>query len=197
MKMRKDTAVRQKEIVQVARKLITQYGSENVTVRKIAAEIGVSEGAIYRHFRSKREILSIMIDDVEDTLVGDIAIYQDQIISSRSGLEEALLNQITVIEQRKGVSFQVIAEIISLGDKRLNKKAYLVICRYLEILQTIISNCINSGVVKPAVDPAAAARMYFSLTQGLVNVWALSGYQTNLFKEYQDMLRFYLDAIAK
>jgi hypothetical protein len=32
-------------------KLIIEYGSENVTVRRIAKEIGVS-GAIYRHFRA-------------------------------------------------------------------------------------------------------------------------------------------------
>ena len=50
MQKRKDTLLRQKEIVLAARKLIVKYGSEHVTVRKMAQEIGVSEGAISHPF---------------------------------------------------------------------------------------------------------------------------------------------------
>jgi len=53
MQKRKETAVRQKEIISAARKLIVKYGSEHVTVKRMANEIGVSEAAIYRHFKSK------------------------------------------------------------------------------------------------------------------------------------------------
>jgi len=41
MQKRKDTLVRQKEIVSAARKIIVKNGSEHVTVRKIAREIGI------------------------------------------------------------------------------------------------------------------------------------------------------------
>ena len=60
------------EIVTAVRKLIIIYGSENVTIKKIAQEIGISEAAIYRHFNSKKDILSFLIDDLEATLIGDI-----------------------------------------------------------------------------------------------------------------------------
>ncbi len=69
---RENTQVRRKQIVAAARKLIVKYGSEHITVRRIAKEIGVSEGAIYRHFKSKTDVLSLMVDDIEETLIGDV-----------------------------------------------------------------------------------------------------------------------------
>jgi AcrR family transcriptional regulator len=62
MQQRKQTEVRQKEIGMTARKLIVTLGSDNVTVRKIAHEIGVSEGAIYKHFENKKDMLFLLVD---------------------------------------------------------------------------------------------------------------------------------------
>lgn len=119
---RENTQVRQKQIVSAARRLIVKYGSEHVTVRRMAKEIGVSEGAIYRHFKSKSDVLSFLIDDIEETLIGDIEKNFSKELNSLEILENIIIDHISSIQQRKGVSFQVIAEIISLGDKKLNKK---------------------------------------------------------------------------
>jgi hypothetical protein len=69
---RQSTLLRRTQIIETLRKMIIKYGSEHVTVRKLTQEIGVSEGAIYRHFKSKREILLFLINDIEEDLVGGI-----------------------------------------------------------------------------------------------------------------------------
>ena len=69
---RQNTVLRRKQIVETLRKIIIKYGSEHVTVQKLAEEIGVSPGALYRHFKSKREILLFLVDDIEENLNGDI-----------------------------------------------------------------------------------------------------------------------------
>src|SRR4030042_273213 len=66
------TKIRQRQIVDAARKVIIKYGSEHVTLKKIAKEVGISETAIYRHFKSKEELLSFLIDDIENTLLSEI-----------------------------------------------------------------------------------------------------------------------------
>jgi len=63
VKKRQNTFVRQKQIVNAVRRLITKYGSEQITVRRIAKEIGISEGSIYRHFKCKRDILLLLVRD--------------------------------------------------------------------------------------------------------------------------------------
>jgi AcrR family transcriptional regulator len=197
MQVRKDTLIRQKEIVSAARKLIVKYGSEHVTVRRVAREIGVSEGAIYKHFKSKREILSFLIDDIETTLIGDIKNNVADGINTLQILEKIVIDHVSSIEQRRGVTFQVIAEIISLGDKKLNKKISEVINKYLDSIKELLSDGIKTGVIRPDIELDAAANLFFSMTQGLVSIWALSQYNFNLVSKFKPIWDIFLKAVAQ
>ena len=72
IRKRQNTVLRRKQIINTLGKLIVQYGSENVTVRRLAEAVGVTGGAIYRHFKSKKEILLFLVDLIEESLIGDI-----------------------------------------------------------------------------------------------------------------------------
>jgi AcrR family transcriptional regulator len=196
MQIRKHTLIRQKEIVSAARKLIVKFGSENVTIKKMADEIGVTDGAIYKHFKSKRDILSFLVEDIETTLLSDVENNHSGNVDTLLILEKIVIEHVSAIEQRKGVTFQVIAEIISLGDKKLNRKVYLVIQKYIGRIKTILDEGVKAGVIRPDIDLDAAARMFFSLTQGLVSIWALSQYSFNLVSEYKPAWQMYLKAVT-
>jgi AcrR family transcriptional regulator len=197
MQIRKDTLIRQKEIVSAARKLIVKYGSEHVTVRKMAQEIGVSEGAIYKHFKSKRDVLSFLVDDIESTLIDDIESNNKSPIDTLQSLENIIIAHVSAIEQRKGVTFQVIAEIISLGDKKLNRKVYEVIKKYIARIEAILADGVKTGVIRQDINLEAAAHMFFSVTQGLVTIWALSQYSFKLISEYKPVWEIFITAVAK
>jgi AcrR family transcriptional regulator len=197
MQKRKNTLVRQKEIVSAARKLIVKYGSENVTIKKMAKEIGVSEGAIYRHFKSKRDVLLLMIEDIQDTLIEDIDKHYLGGIGSLEVLERIILEHVSAIDQRRGVAFQVIAEVISKGDKKLNKKIFDLISKYTSRIRGILSDGINTGVIRPDIDLDATARLFFGMTQGLVNIWALSQYSFNLQDAYKPLWSIFVTGITQ
>ncbi len=169
-----------------------KYGSEHITVRRIAKEIGVSEGALYRHFKSKSDILYLMIERIEEDLVGDLKKISSSDNTPLQMLDESLRNHVSAIEQRKGVSFQVIAEIISLGDERLNKQMSTVLDSHIGRIREILENGIKSGELRKDIDPGITATLIAATLQGLVNRWALSNYSFNLEEEYLpvwDMLR--------
>ena len=64
---------RQQQIVETARKIITDQGMEHLTMEALAKEIGLSEAAIYRHVDSKQEILFMVLEDTERALLGAVA----------------------------------------------------------------------------------------------------------------------------
>lgn len=194
---RENTQVRQKQIVSAARKLIVKYGSEHVTVRRMAKEIGVSEGAIYRHFRSKNDVLSFLINDIEDALIGDIESNYSRKLGSLETLANIIADHMSSVEQKKGVSFQVIAEIISLGDKKLNKKIYQVIDNYISRIKMILAGGIKEGVIRPDLDLDSAATLFFGMTQGLVNIWALSQYHFTLQQKYQSVWNVFRESVIR
>ncbi len=193
---RQDTILRRKQIINTLRKLIIQYGSEHVTVRRIAKEIGISEGAIYRHFKSKREILAFLIDYIEENLIGDIEKSGDS-DSTLALLERIIQNHFSSMEQKKGVSFLVIAETISLGDKKLNKKISAVLDKYMFRIKGILSKGITSGEIKEDIDLDTAAIAFFSIIQGLVSIWYLKDYSFPLHEKYVSSWNFFRNSIKR
>jgi AcrR family transcriptional regulator len=193
----KSTYIRQKQIIDATQKVIVKYGSEHVTIKRIAKEVGISEAAIYRHFKSKRDILSLMIDDIENMLITDIKIKSTDKSFTFETLERVFKYNISRIIQRRGVSFQVIAEIISLGDKKLNKKVFTVINNYTIRIKDVLEKGVKAGILRQDIDLEGAANLYFGMIQGLVNTWALSQYSYDPEKKYASVWRIFLNSIIK
>jgi TetR/AcrR family transcriptional regulator, tetracycline repressor protein len=51
-------------IIQTALRLLNRVGLDGLTVRRLAAELGVQSPALYWHFRSKQELLDQMADTI-------------------------------------------------------------------------------------------------------------------------------------
>jgi AcrR family transcriptional regulator len=196
VKKRQNTRVRQKQIVNAVRKLITKYGSEHITVRRIAKEIGISEGAIYRHFKSKRDILFLLVDDIEHNLMEEI----DKSYAESAGrlriLDNMLRNHLSSIEQRKGLSFHVIAEIVSLGDRRLNRKIFEILNKYFDRIKQVLSEGIKTSEIRADIDLDTTATLFFGMIQGLVTIWTLSHYQFSLERKYVPLWNLMREAIG-
>ena len=194
---RETTEIRQQQIVDAAGKLIFKYGSEHLTVRRIASEVCISEAAIYRHFKSKKSILSFLLSHIEESLLRDIS-------PESAGtkpltldiIEKIIRTHFSKIGMRKGISFQVIAEIISLGDRKLNKQASQTINKYISRLKELLAEGVRNGAVRQDVDLEASAMLLFTLIQGLVNIWALSEDSFNLIDKFTSLWKIYREVIV-
>jgi AcrR family transcriptional regulator len=194
---RQSREVRRTQIADAARIIAVKYGTEHVTVRRIAKEIGVSEGALYRHFKSKRDILSLMVERIEEDLVRDIEKGSAAGSTPLEVLDSSLRNHVSAIRQRRGVSFQVMAEIISLGDKKLSKQASQALGAYTGRIRDILSAGVGAGEIREDVDPEKAAILITAALQGLVSRWAVSNYEFNLEQEYASMWGLLREAVVR
>jgi AcrR family transcriptional regulator len=68
---RKPTATRRAELVDVAMRILATRGARRLTAQALAAEIGVTPGAIFRHFRSMDAIVDAIVDRGEAMLAAD------------------------------------------------------------------------------------------------------------------------------
>jgi AcrR family transcriptional regulator len=191
------TDIRQRQIVDAARKVIIKYGSEHVTVKKIAGEVGISETAVYRHFKSKRDILFLLAEYIEQSLVEDITKAATKGHTPLEVLNDVLRSHLSAVEQRRGISFQVIAEIISLGDKKLNKRVSQAIERYTGCLKDLLIEGVKSGEIREDIDLEAVAMALFGIVQGLVNIWSLGNYSFDPKERYAALWSIFREAIIK
>ena len=193
---KESTEVRQRQITNAAGRIIYKYGSEHLTINRIAAEVGISEAAIYRHFKSKNSILTFLLSHIEGALLKDLSPENiDTESISVDTIEKIITSHFSMIGLRKGISFQVIAEIISLGNPELNKQASQTINKYISRLKELLTEGVRNGTVRRDIDLEAAATLLFTLIQGLVNMWSLSGHSFKLIDKYASLWGIYREAI--
>ncbi len=68
---RKASNVRQFEIVEAAIRIIASQGPRNFTAKRVAAEVGITSGAIFRHFESMAGIVDRAVDRIDRILADD------------------------------------------------------------------------------------------------------------------------------
>jgi AcrR family transcriptional regulator len=193
---RRNTRFRQKQIVAAAAELIVRHGSEHLTIKSIARRTKLSEAAIYRHFSSKNDIFHFLLEHIEMTLLTDLRRGDSRNRAGVADIDSLIDTHISEIEKSRGVEFQVIAEIISMGNVALNQETLGIINRYISGLKEIFHRRINSKYFKSKPEAECLALAFFTLLQGLVNLWALSGYTFDLKRKFYRVWAVYTGALG-
>ena len=171
---------RQQTIVDAAKKIIIAKGFESLTIRAIAREISVTDGALYRHFKSKHEIISLLIDDVESSLLSVIERQAYSLGDPIGKLKKIFYSHISNAEQRRGMTLIVINESFMIRDRKLKKKMLKVMSRYQEILKVVLREGIKLEKINENIDLDAAGITFFGMVQSAVMFWALSDFSYSL-----------------
>ena len=166
--------VRRHQIVRSARKIVATHGMTFLTIQELAKEVGVSEGAIYRHFKSKDEILLVLIQDIEHNLLDTIAESARPEDGALDQLNQLLQHHFSSIERRNGVSFVVIAESLRFADSQVKQATRQMVESYLEMIDGILKTGVETGEIDEKVDTKAAALMFFAMIQASVTLWSFS-----------------------
>ena len=66
---RKNTRERRKEIADVAMRILTRDGQRRFTSKALAAEVGITEGAIFRHFPTMEAIADVVVERMGEELL--------------------------------------------------------------------------------------------------------------------------------
>ena len=166
MRVRRPTNVRRREIIEAARLAITDHGMQALTIGTLARAVGVSEGAIYRHFRGKKQILAGLIEDIDQKLTRRIDLIDGDPQAGLLRLEQ-VLNDNVAPSTTTGVSFLVIAEVLMNGDDELRQSMQEAIDKYLAMIESQLTVGIQKGQVRSDVDLKAASLQFYGLIQAV------------------------------
>jgi len=144
----------------------------------------VTNGALYRHFKSKNEIIGLLIDDIEETLLTTIQEAANRYADPLQKLESIFLSHLSYAEQIKGTSFIVINQVSGLKDEHLKTKMFRVFNKYLITIKGIVDQGVETGIFRKDLDSTSASIVFFGSIQSMVTLWCLSGYKLSLKKSY-------------
>ena len=166
MRVRRPTDVRRREFIEAARVVITDHGMQALTIGSLARAVGVSEGAIYRHFKGKKQIIAGLIEDIDLRLNRRIDLIDGDPEAGLRRLEQVLKDNVAP-STMTGVSFMVIAEVLMNGDYELRRLMQTAIDRHLSMIEAQLSVGVQKEEVRKDIDLKAASVQFYGLIQAV------------------------------
>jgi TetR/AcrR family transcriptional regulator len=120
--MSEKTGDRKHQILQTLAQMLENPAGEKATTAALAARLGVSEAALYRHFRGKAEMFEGLIEFIEQTL---FALVNKITGDEKSGLRqlEAIMGVMLAFAQKnRGMTRVLVGDALVNEDERLQTR---------------------------------------------------------------------------
>lgn len=189
---------RQIEIMELATQIIDRKGIKELTTKNLAAEIGLSEAALYRHFKSKNEIMLELLNyfmlEMKERIAG-IAAKEGK--SPAELLKDIFNSQLKTFAQKPAI----VSIIFSEGIFQFNKELIQKVSGMMEMMQTQIDAIVKrgqqEGVFRDFAGPSTISTIIMGSMRLAVMKWKIFGRQSDLVKDGNKVLNGVLKMIEK
>ncbi|MDO8998895.1 MAG: TetR/AcrR family transcriptional regulator [Bacteroidota bacterium] len=180
---------RQIEIIEAATKRIDEHGIQDLTIKTLAADLNLSEAALYRHFKSKNEILlgllTYFIEEMKDRL--------DVILSNKDRSPSELLKDLFDSQLKTFVQKpSVVSVIFSESIFQFNKELSSTVSSMMELMQNHIESIVKKGQANGSFSKIVGVSTTTTIIMGGMRItvlkWKLSGHKSDLIKDGNKVL---------
>lgn len=184
-----DFTSRQIEIMEAAINLIDSSGIQELTIKNLSKNVGVTEAALYRHFANKDEILQDLLMYALDIMSGRLimilnAEYPKQILK----LEEVFKAQLEFFSKKSAI----VSVIFSEGIFQFNSKLSSTVSLMMEVMYKHINNIIKKGQSEGSIRGDISDKIITDIIMGSMRItvlkWKISGHKTNLVQNGKTIL---------
>jgi AcrR family transcriptional regulator len=155
--------------------LAAEQNPADITTGAIAKRMGVTQGALFRHFPSKDTILQAVMEWVSERLLARIDKATAAAASPLGALEAAFTAHIEFISEHPGVPRMLFGELQRAERTIAKRMAQTLIQRYGERLGRLIAEGKERGELVATLDDKAAATLFIGTIQGLVMQSLIAG----------------------
>jgi AcrR family transcriptional regulator len=166
MTVRKSTEERQMEIANAAIKIIGDQGLRDFTMSRLAQEVGIKDGSIFRHFKDKQDILKAVIARIEHILV---AAAPGEFADPLERLEAFLTTRMHAVASQPGLLSIVFSDQLThaMGDQGSRRVAELR-NRGREFVRSCLEEAAEKKLISADVDIESAALLINGMVMSLL-----------------------------
>jgi len=179
---------RQDEIVATALHLISEDGIQELTMKKIAASIGVTEPALYRHFTSKSQILSAVVDSMA---MARSALLKESAAGgpdAESIIVSFFVGHARLFTREPALTVILFSEDLFRNDKALSERIAMIVGDTMHTIQQALADGVRHGTLRPDLEPSTAALLLVGGFRQLVSSWRLEGCQFSLEEQTERLV---------
>ncbi len=194
-KRRLSAEERQEEIVRVALDLAAHRGVDTVTTQDMAEAMGLTQGAIFRHFPTKDDIWVAVIGWVRGQLMARLEKAAAQGGDPIDSLERMFHAHIGFIAKHPAIPRLIFSDELRNKNPRLKQLVQEIIIGYEQRIAALLRAAKEQGLARNDLDEESAATLYIGMIQGLVLQASIFSGKRELTALSKKVFPVYLNAV--
>jgi TetR/AcrR family transcriptional regulator len=169
---------RRVQILEALATMLQQPGAERITTAALAARLGVSEAALYRHFASKAQMFEGLIEFIEQSVFSLV----NQIVereSSGAGQASKIVGMLLQFaEKNPGMTRVMVGDALVFEDERLQQRMNQFFDKIeSQLRQSLRASSDAAESATPTVDAQVRASILTAFVVGRLQRFARSGFR--------------------
>jgi TetR/AcrR family transcriptional regulator len=181
---------RKQQILECLALMLQSSPGERITTAKLAAEVGVSEAALYRHFPSKARMFEGLIDFIEESIFSRINLI---LTDHKEALVRChhILHVLLVFSERNPGICRILSGDALMGEnERLRGRVH----QLFEKLESQFKQVLRERKLREgktfSINEAALANLLVSYAEGKISQYVRSGFEKKPSSDFNDQWQF-------
>ncbi|HRQ99472.1 MAG TPA: TetR/AcrR family transcriptional regulator [Candidatus Syntrophosphaera sp.] len=188
---------RQEQIILTAIALIAREGYKNLTIKKLASELHLSEAALYRHFVNKEDLLLSIMHYFEDISRNVLQEIQKTKLNPLEKVHFFIMNRYELFTSNPDLAQVMFSDELFYYDPVFFKQFQKISMNHREVLLNFIEEAQKEGFIQSGINSTQLFTILIGSMRFLITQWNLSGRKFDLVKEGDSLFQTIKNLIAE
>jgi TetR/AcrR family transcriptional regulator len=182
----KQRGERRQQILETLAAMLEDAPGERITTAKLAAQVGVSEAALYRHFPSKTKMFEGLIEFIEEAIFSRVSLIIADEKSALKQCEKILTLLLAFVDKNPGISRLLTGDVLAGETERLRHR----IAQFYDRLETQLKQILREAEIREGIRPvlpvSTAANLLLSCAEGRISQYVRSEFKRSPSAEWPE-----------
>ncbi len=186
---------RQMEIIEASGRILASRGISALTIKNLASEIGFVESALYRHFKSKEDIIVLLIKYLHNNIESRFEPILHQQGTNQDKLQQLFNSQFTFLSENP--HFVVVALSDGLIDETdsIKNEVMKIFLYKMSVISHLFDDGLKQREWQTLLPPADLIHFLMGGFRLLMFKWKFSHFSFDLVKEGNHMIQQFFTMI--
>ncbi len=170
---------RQIEIIEAAGRLLTEHGVNGLTTKRLAKAVGFSEAAIYRHFKSKEDVIVGLLQYLEDDMERRFSAI-DVNLPALIRFKEIFKTQLEFFGKNPQFIIAVFSDGLLEESEKINSHIFNIMQIKIKYLLPVVVQLQQEKVISSKISSEHMLHIIMGTFRLLMFKWKLTGFAGNI-----------------
>jgi TetR/AcrR family transcriptional regulator len=181
---------RREHILQCLAHMLETSPGQRITTAKLAAEVGVSEAALYRHFPSKARMFEGLIEFIEDAILSRLNLIMDEEKDTMTRCQLVLQLLLVFSERNPGISRVLNGDALLGENDRLRSRISVLFAKIETQLKQILREKTLREGQGFTLDEAVLANLLLAFAEGRIAQFVRSEFKQKPTLHFEEQWAF-------